>query len=136
MSFPYDSLTVENNLFQNPAYDARIINHNGPLLAANFSGNIYHSNRDPSEWFRVNGVYYGFDGWVALSGDTGAQAAQVSFVDPGRTLGSYHGSIGGSPTHEAFMAEARQQSKQNWRQAYTAQAVIEYIREGFGVVTE
>ena len=131
VSFSYDSLTVENNLFQNPAYDARIIYHNGPLLAANFSGNTYHSNLDQSEWFLVNGVYYDFDGWVALSGETGAQAAQFEFVDPGRTLATYHGSIGGSPTHEAFMAEARQQSKQNWRQAYTAQAVIQYVRAGF-----
>lgn len=55
------------------------------------------------------------------------------FPDPTRTVGSYHGTIGGTATLVAFMAEARLQSKDNWRPQYTANAVNNYIRAGFGL---
>lgn len=53
------------------------------------------------------------------------------FVDPERTLGSYHATLGGEATLEAFAREVRKQSKTNWRAAYTASAVIQYFRDGF-----
>ena len=46
-------------------------------------------------------------------------------------MASYNGTLGGEATFEAFAEEVRQQSKTNWRPAYTAQAVNAYIREGF-----
>jgi hypothetical protein len=53
------------------------------------------------------------------------------FMDPDRTVASYNASIGGVGTFEAFAAEVRKQSKDNWRQEYTAPAIIAYFREGF-----
>jgi hypothetical protein len=41
-----------------------------------------------------------------------------------------------SPTFEAFLAAAREQSRSNWRPELTAAAVNDYIREGFGVVAD
>ena len=58
------------------------------------------------------------------------------FPDPERDLESYLSSIGETATLEAFLAEARKQSRANWRPELTAQAVNDYIREGFGVVME
>ena len=64
----------------------------------------------------------------------GDDADTVSGVpDPERDLESYLSSIGETPTFDAFLAEARKQSKRNWRPEFTAGAVNNYIREGFGV---
>jgi len=62
---------------------------------------------------------------------SGNRIEKVEFVAPGRTVGTYHGSIGQEATLEALLLEAYKQSKHNWRAEYSAQAVIEHIREGF-----
>jgi hypothetical protein len=65
---------------------------------------------------------------IDLVGTSGA-----SFPNPIRSLGSYYGSIGGSPaTTAGFIAPARQQRKDNWYPALLASAVNNYIRAGFG----
>ena len=56
------------------------------------------------------------------------------FPDPDRTLESYMTELGETPTFEAYLALARQQSRANWRPELTAAAVNHYIRAGFGVV--
>jgi hypothetical protein len=61
---------------------------------------------------------------------------QGDFPDPDRDLESYLSSIGQTPTLEAFLTEARKQSRATWRPELTASAVNTYIREGFGVVLE
>ena len=53
------------------------------------------------------------------------------YADPSRSVASYNKSIGGAESVDAFMADARKQSRFNWRQEYTAHAVNEYIRGGF-----
>jgi len=63
----------------------------------------------------------------------------VTFIrhnSPIDTLGFYNLSLGGGGAFESFIAEARQQSRYgplpvNWREEYTAQAVIEFFHEGF-----
>ncbi len=56
-----------------------------------------------------------------------------SFPEPERNLEGYMESLGETPTFEAFIAEARRQSRANWRPRYTADAVNDWIREGFAV---
>ena len=56
------------------------------------------------------------------------------FFDASRTVATYHASIGGQATFEAFLAKAREQSRSNWQPKYTAAKVNEFIREGFTVV--
>ena len=56
----------------------------------------------------------------------------TGYPDPNRSVGSYNSTLGGTATLEAFLSEARLQSKDNWHPAYTADAVNDYIREGFG----
>jgi hypothetical protein len=42
-------------------------------------------------------------------------------------------SMGLTPTLDAFMTQAKSQSRSNWRAAFTADGVAAYIRAGFGV---
>ncbi len=55
------------------------------------------------------------------------------FSDPDRDIKTYMKSLGATASVEAFLKEARKQSRANWRPAYTAHTVNEYIRKGFGV---
>ena len=57
--------------------------------------------------------------------------AAASYVDPNRTVGSYYASIGGTNDAVAFLIAARQMSKSNWDVRFTADAVNDYIRDGF-----
>src|ERR1700704_6951306 len=57
----------------------------------------------------------------------------TGYPDPNRSVGSYNSTLGGTATLEAFLSEARLQSKDNWHLQYTADAVNDYIRAGFGI---
>ena len=69
--------------------------------------------------------------WLATTGETTATVEEVSFVDPNRTIETYAATLGLAASYEAFMAEALQQSKYNWRPEFTAAVVNPYIRDGF-----
>ncbi|HEX2839539.1 MAG TPA: fibronectin type III domain-containing protein [Phycisphaerales bacterium] len=99
-----------------------------------WSDNAYYST-DPSTngWFRHLTNALTPAEWATRTGDSTAQMSQVSFPEPGRTIGTYMASLGFEPTLEAFLTEARKQSRTNWRPEFTAQAVNQYIREGFGM---
>jgi hypothetical protein len=71
--------------------------------------------------------------WKSLVHDSSSQAHETPFPDPTRTIATYHASIGGAPSLESFMLEARKQSRLTWRPQYTAEAVNDYIRAGFGL---
>ncbi len=94
-------------------------------------GNVYDANTPVANWFIVNGFYYSFLGWPAVSGESTGASNDVQFVDPDRSVGSYHGSLGYTATLDAFLSEMRLQAKHNWRPDYMAQPVNDYIRAGF-----
>lgn len=72
---------------------------------------------------------------AGTNNNPGGAAPREPFVAPTRTLGSYYGSIGGSPTTAAgFITAARLQSKDNWNPALIADAVNTYIRAGFASI--
>jgi hypothetical protein len=110
-----------------------MVQFTGPFTGFSFSANRYYTTAVTAEWFSVDNESKPYTDWVSLSGETGSSAQQVAFPDPSRTVSSYHASIGGGATFEAFIAEARHQSRANWRVAYTAAAVNDYLRQGFGV---
>lgn len=96
-----------------------------------FSGNRYWSGISTNDWFRVNGSTISTGSWASVSGETGATFTAAQFSAPNRTIATYHSSVGGAASIDAFMAEARKQSRANWRSAYTAKAVNDYVRAGF-----
>jgi hypothetical protein len=57
------------------------------------------------------------------------------FPDPSRSVATYNARCSGPGTFEDFAAELRLQSRDRWRSEYTANAVNNYIREGFGMTS-
>jgi hypothetical protein len=98
-----------------------------------FSNNAYYSADNAANWFQNGSSDLSFLTWATAVGDLGSSTGLPSFPDPTRTVASYHSAIGGTATVAAFLAQARLQSKWNWRPQYTADAVNRYIREGFGL---
>ncbi len=130
----YNDIQLLDNVLQHAGTSSRVVHHNLPFVDQakfTYAGNTYYTLA--AEGFLSGGVPFNFAGWEQESGDTGSTFTVVEFPDPGRTIGSYNGSVGGEPTYEAFMAEALLQSKDNWRPKYTAAAVNVYIRDGFGL---
>lgn len=85
-----------------------------------------------SGWFELDGLNSeSWDSWVSHTGETGSTKELVNFTAPGRDVSTYMASLGMPPTYEAFMAKARQQSKDSWDVRFTASAVNDYVRAGF-----
>jgi hypothetical protein len=103
------------------------------LGAVTSEGNRFFTTRSGTQWFLVGGSFMALPGWMNLIGDASSLSEQLGYTDPERTVASYNASQGGSATFEAFMQEARQQSRANWRPQYAAPVVNAYIRSGFGL---
>jgi hypothetical protein len=135
-----DGSTKQNIVFKSNAvqcgdYEVTLIDAKASLNNYLFSNNTYFSGRTQDEWFLNAGTRTGFAGWQSAAGETGSEAKQISYSDPTRTVETYHASLGKEATLAAFIAEARKQSKFNWRTEYTAAAVNEWIRAGFGMAS-
>lgn len=55
------------------------------------------------------------------------------WLDPDRSIADYNASIGGAASIDAFMNACRTRAVGTWPYAYTAYAVIDYVREGFNL---
>jgi hypothetical protein len=129
-------LNVSNNAFQEPVVG--ILAYANPptlenLTALRLFGNTYYSASAPSNWFGIYGFNSDYDDWIAATGETGSQASQISYIDPDRSVSSYNALQGKPATYDSFMQEARKQSRATWRNEYTADAVNQYIRDGFAI---
>ncbi|HWW61063.1 MAG TPA: hypothetical protein VN181_06840, partial [Thermoanaerobaculia bacterium] len=128
----FNNVTVSQNQFRSPA---RIINHyDYQPNDFHYGSNSYRSNSTAAnQWFRVQTTNYDFAGFTAFMGETGASiAAPVNPVDV-PSVGSYNASIGGAASEAAFLAAARQQSRQSWDVRYMAAPVITFLRTGLGL---
>jgi hypothetical protein len=129
----FSNLNIAQNDFQ--VFDGSyIVDHNnsgsvGPVQSAS---NQMYTNRSSSQWCLVASSSQSLNGWKNLVSDTSSVGGQADYPNPDRTIATYHASLGGSPSYEAFIAEARQQSKFTWRNGYYAPFVISYFRQGFG----
>jgi hypothetical protein len=123
----WDGWTIVNRRDQAP-----LVQHNDPASVGGLSSanGRFDSGASTGAWFNPGGT---LAAWKALVRDTTSVAFQPNFPDPNRDIASYHASIGGAASLASFMTEARKQSKQNWRVEYTAKAVHNYIRAGFGL---
>jgi hypothetical protein len=126
-----EGISLETNVIQSPAHDAALVRVTGSTDGYSFADNVYFSTRPPDEWFSLDGTAMGIDGWRSGTAETGAVSSQVTFTDPTRTVETYNAALGGEATFDAFIVEARKQSKLNWSPAYTAAAVNNWIRQGF-----
>lgn len=104
-------------------------------------GNVVHSLSPVDTWKRL------YDGLSKVD-IRQINAPNVSYKDnvtwnwrttstetypaPGRTLADYHQSIGGSKDFDAFMNKVKNRELQTWDVRYSADAINDYIRAGFG----
>lgn len=105
-------LYLESNIFYDCDSGAPSITMTG-VTTTHEENNVYS---DPGSW--------------TVSG-TNREDTDVTYNDPTRSVESYMASMGETATLAAFATEARLQSKDNWRSAYTAETVNNYIRNGF-----
>lgn len=135
------NVIITNNDFQMTNGSANIIlNRNwdsGTKLFEGFtySNNRYYSTASTSKWFRAGSTSGDLNWWVSQSGETGAQVKKVSYPAPTRTIKTYNAYLGGAASTSAFLDQTLLQSRTNWRTQYTADAVNDYIRAGFGIST-
>ena len=135
----WSGVTVSGNSIQNPDQNQGLAVwcRCTPTGKITFSGNNYYNQATPSAFAWVGGSVTGapadYSGWVAKSVETGSTNAKINYPDPSRNLETYMQSVGGTATVDAFIAAMRSQTKGNWQSAYTATAVNDYVRAGFGV---
>lgn len=99
-----------------------------------FGGNTYFTPPTVSQPVSVNYSSMAYEQWEVASGDT-VSREEPNFRDPQRDISSYLTVIGApSGDVEEFMALALQQSKLNWRPAFEANQVNEYMRQGFEIL--
>ncbi|MCZ6835631.1 MAG: right-handed parallel beta-helix repeat-containing protein, partial [Planctomycetota bacterium] len=125
-------VVVSDNIVQDPTDRGRPLTDTYTYNDAevDFKNNIYYSSRNTAEWFASNSRDVTLDQWQTTS-EADCVIEQVAFVDPNRTTATYAQAVGAGSTHADFMREARKQSKMNWRQEYTIDALLSYFRAGF-----
>ncbi len=134
---------VENNIFEVTDAVSLLVQYFRVdaiyTIDIQYAGNTYFSN-NPAKPFQIlplgnnNAEGFEYEEWFAHTGETDPRVLQVSFADPGRNLATYQESLGREATFEAFIAEARKQSRRGYRPEYAAMPVIEYLRAGFEIV--
>jgi len=128
----WSDVSVVGNTIQAGNLEVPMIRHRGPFEPVYYADNFYFTGASDDAWFRVDGDRISYAEWLERSGEQGSSVQEISYPDPERRLGDYNASLGREGTSEAFLEEARQQSKFNWRAEYTGSAVNAYLRAGFG----
>ena len=128
-----EDITFSRNTLLMPWLERPLICAAGTLAGCTFSKNTYSSERPAEHWFLLNGQGTTFDEWTRRTGEQGSAAKAVQPPDPVRTIESYMAHQGLEPTLDAFIEEIRKQSRANWRNQFTASAVNDWVRQGFGL---
>lgn len=128
-----ESITFDQNEFVDPEFSSCLIHARSGLDGFTFTSNEYFSSAEADAWFCTGegSRRTGFSDWVTLSGETGSALSAVPYSDPERSLESYAATLGIEATLDAFLEEAREQSRMNWRNEYGATALVDHVREGF-----
>jgi len=126
----WSNVTVSDNTFVDPSHGSCLVEHQGSFTEVKYEGNAYSSGKG-SDWFCIDGSRKTLAEWKTGSGETGASTWTGTFTDPDRTVGSYAATLGLEGTLEAYLGEAKKQSRFNWKGNLTAAAVNDYIRAGF-----
>ena len=96
-----------------------------------FSSNVYSAADQYAQSFRVGSSRVGYSPWVAAARESGASVAAPDYVDPDRDVLTYVSHVLGLRSMDAFYQELRKQSYLNWREEYTTEAIIRWIKAGY-----
>jgi hypothetical protein len=123
------NIMVRDNHFQMPQ-GGHMVGHYAPLGPAfTYIGNQYFSTNSGSSQF-FSGMTY--SQWIAQSGESESLWAPATYPASQRDIAAYMVSLGRPASLDAFMQQARQQARHNWRPEFTAASVNQWIRQGFG----
>ena len=126
--------TIEGNQAQSPDDPTFLFTFLGAKPdQVTLKSNTWFTGNPAQDWFKIGNTTYSFDEWVATMSEEGSTSAKQSYLDPARTLGKFHESLGLTADFGAYLTEARKQSIKNYKYAYIAEAPINFIREGFGL---
>ncbi len=129
------NVTVRSNSFQQP-------NGGFAACAAAASRSVslvdnYYFSTSPNSaavwstgWFEI-GSSVTSASWISQMGEITPHLQSLPYTAPTRDVESYMASRNLTPTYDAFMVEAKRQSRFDWHPEFTAQGVNEYIRQGF-----
>lgn len=127
-------LEFSRNSLQNAVLPEPLIAHAvaGTTAAVHAGDNRFFNQLAPANaWTKIARVPHSIDYWKAQVGDTTSVSEQVVYADPERSLSSYNVLVGGALGFDAFLAQARQQSRAHWRAVYMATRANRYLRAGF-----
>ena len=82
------------------------------------------------QWFQPQGNY---TAWVAASGETGSTNTPINYTAANQNISTYMSSVGNPGGLDEFLSWSSQNSRCNWDDARTANAVNEYMRAGFNI---
>ena len=128
-------MLFENNAAYMPN-NGMCVRHEGFALSSAFTyrNNRYFSTNPATgydQFSRAGGQGGSWSWWQSQAGESGS-----SFANPGTinaTIDAYLTSIGMTGSLPEFMAQARLQSKQNWRAQFTSDGANDFVRSKFGV---
>ena len=146
----FSNIKIQNNTIQNTGlptqsqvnYDPLMyLESDNSLAPYSFSGDTYYNAGPYNSNNSNNGFAFidtgdildTYNQWLTQSGETGSQIKQITYPDPNRTLESYDASLGGATSFNPILAAIRSQSRATWNPAYTAEAINDYIRNGFNI---
>lgn len=114
------------NLENKPYVEGNIISRRSGV------GNNLSFSFDPEITYVDNIVY----SWAGRGAENEqADMWDPRWVDPNRSVESYHASLGQPATLESFLEAARNRGLKEWWPEYTADAVNSYIRAGFELLS-
>jgi chitodextrinase len=125
-----NNLKVQDNDFQNTAIDRLVKEGTGVSSEIAFSNNRYNDGSSNAGWFMIGSTTSSLSTWKSKVEPT-AVAEAASYASPTRSIATYNAAIGGSTSFSDFVADAADQRQGNYDSAYSAAAVINYIRQGF-----
>ncbi len=139
-----DAITIANNAFvynkgiaDIPLVRIRTVGAYDVDNAFNFSGNHYYDSSQPlGKWFNLSFESLSTPAvdtvakWSQVTGEADLSVVNPPFASP-QTIEQYAQAIGAGSTIDDFARELRQQSKDYWREAYTAGAINNYFRAAF-----
>ncbi len=127
-------LALKGNEISNVVSGEALFTHaqNSTTQVVSSFANRFHSTANASAWFGVGGTSLSLSAWKSAVGDSASSAFSHNYPDPDRTVADYNALNGGQSTHADFIARLLMQSKMSWNPKYTASAVNNYFREGFG----
>lgn len=127
-------LTLIGNLFQDLSSERPllVLNHGARARLRSEGNALFHGTPGFGNLIQMEGIGSIAD-WSRETGDTTTTTARATVPDADADVARYGQSLGGEPTYAAFLAGARGQSRQRWREEYTAAAANRYFRAALGM---